>query len=363
MTAVEFYFVVEKTWFVDFDKFKNAMAKGGLPKTDFPYAVGCLPGYITNLRRNNRHDVKHSTIANKIIKALRADKPCAGCTASADAEKQWKKLYNTRHNLAERLERQVADEREYQASATASELEASASDRRENPPSDVAPTAALNASQDQSDSFVNSPGSWPGRQRNAVGELCDARADWRDTNLAPGEGQWLQLRLRFDKSYTRYRAGNIPLDVFLHRVHVHIKLDGGRANSRDPWFELAEADPHKLTIRQGNDWSENQPTFDIDNPARSTPLSGEYDWFDLCEVTSTVGDAALLELSASIGGISIPLPQEIVEKLDPDKRNDHDVEEERLVEGWLRHRVVPKSHLAAGGLYQLTVIDIGKRSK
>ena len=213
------------------------------------------------------------------------------------------------------------------------------------------------------DPKTGSVGKSTGLRDNHIGELCYAEAEWRETNLGPGEGQWLQLKLRFDKSYTLERVRNIALDLHLHRIHVDIQLDGGRAADRNSWIEQGDDNGNKLIIHQGNAWTNERPSYDIDNPTRSTPLSGKYDWFDLCEVTATVGEEALLELSASIGGISISLPPEIRKQLDPDKRDPFDMSEERLIEGWLRNRLIPKSRLVGGGLYQLTQIELKKRPR
>ncbi len=201
-----------------------------------------------------------------------------------------------------------------------------------------------------------------GFRRNWIDDLCHAEAEWRSTNLGEDEERWLQLLVRFRHSYTRARGRgqSVELPVQIHRIHVDATLDGGRAASRDPWVETAGGGD-SVEIFQGNAWTPERPCFEVDNPVRASPLNGQFDWFDLCEVSGVVGEKASLEITASIGGISVPLPEEIRGQLDPNPQHDYDKPELHLIEGWLRHRMVPRSRLKGGGLYQLTQIDLWKR--
>ncbi len=202
-----------------------------------------------------------------------------------------------------------------------------------------------------------------GSHSNRISELCHAEAEWRDTNLGENEGRWLQIFLRFKRSYTRVRVrGGVELSVHVHRVHVDAVLDGGLAVSRDPWTESSINSGDNVDIFEGNSWTPECPCYEVDNPVRSSPLTGHFDWFDLCEVSGAVGENALLEISVSIGGISIPLPDNIREQLDPSPKHPYDTPELHLIEGWLRHRLVPRSRLK-GGLYQLTQIKLQKNAR
>lgn len=208
---------------------------------------------------------------------------------------------------------------------------------------------------------MDSPhGRSTGSHRNWIGELCHAKAEWRSTNLGHDEGRWLQLWLRFKRSYTRTRGReDVELSVHLHRVHVDSFLDGGVATSRDPWTESSANSGDELKVFEGNSWEPDRPCYEIDNPVRSSPLAGDFSWFDLCEVRGTVGEKATLEITVSLGGISIQLPDQVLKQLDPSPNYPHDTPELRLIEGWLRHRLVPPSRLRAG-LYQLTQIELQK---
>lgn len=197
---------------------------------------------------------------------------------------------------------------------------------------------------------------------NHVPELLHAKADWRETNRAPGDGHWLQLFLKFGRGYMRDREHQLNLDVEIHRVHVVVDLDGGAAMSRDELIERSDTNGNRLVVRQANAWEENRAEFDIDNPDRHTPLTGRYNWFDLCEVMGAVGDNGHLEISATMCGIGIPVPPEIESQLDPDRHREHETPEARLVEAWLRHRFLPRSRRSDAGRFRLCDIPLRKQN-
>lgn len=195
-----------------------------------------------------------------------------------------------------------------------------------------------------------------------VSELLYADADWRQTNLAPGEGQWLQLLLRFGQGYVRDRDENLTLDTQVHRVHVVINFDGGRAKPRDESIERSDSNGNKLIVKPTIAWLDERAEFSIDNPVSNTPLTGRYDWFDVCEVDGTVGQNGSLEISATKCGITVSIPPEIKEQIDPERAREYEVPEERLIEAWLRERAVPKSRLSDAGRFRLANIPLRRRT-
>jgi len=203
-------------------------------------------------------------------------------------------------------------------------------------------------------------GKTTGRRGIDVSELFYAAAEWRDTNLGPDEGRWLQLFLKFGQGYTLHRPVNRRLEIELHRIHIAANLDGGSAKSRDSWTEFDSDGQRQVEIFESNEWIKERPCYDVDNPLRSSPLSGKYGFFDFYEVTGEVGQDAVVEVSMSIGGISISLPDEVAARLDPDRKNDHDTPEKRLIQGWIRDREIPRSDLYGGGRYRLATIQLHK---
>lgn len=355
-------------WWEEWQGLQLAMSKAGLAKTYLPSALAVPDGYVSNLKKAKVGPkvTYHSKIAAKISKGLRQDvsirsesKWCIGNIAvSKSAAEAWEELHDFRHRQANALEKMVEDERVAQTKREVAQLNARGADEAASAPQPVSPAVAPPVSRP-----ILAPGQSIGRTTGLhkawIDELFSGRAEWQFENRGPDEDPWLLISAEFYEAEILEHKNLVRLPIHLDSLRCYVNLDGAIAKSRHEWDEHSVNSSDVLHVNIMPAASEDgRPVYMMRNPQEKSPLAGRFGFFLLCEVSGPVGQNAAVEFYTVLDGLTIHIPEEIRDRLDPARPDEFKVPEHRLLHHWMRTRSVPL--VVDGGLYCLQAIKLNK---